>query len=495
MMKQIYITLVFLLVVLSNLVAEGRFEFTPQAKKAYEKAMSLRFVEANYVIEDIKQRDPNNLIVYQIENYIDLLTVFINEDKKEFDRLKKNKGKRLDAIKNGDKSSPYYLYTQAEIKLHWALARLKFEEYVTAFTEVRSAYKLLNKNAKKFPDFVANKKSLGILHALVGTIPDQYKWGVKLLGGMEGTIEQGRREIEEVINYSKTNDFIFEEETMVLYAFLMLHLKNKDKDAWQIINSDKLDPKRNPLACFALANVAIWVGRNDQAIEILQDRPKSVIYEKFHYLDYMLGVAKLYRQDADADVYLKKYVNNFKGQNCIKEAYQKLAWFDLMNGNLDGYYYNMELCKTKGKAIADGDKTALKEARSGQVPNPILTKARMLFDGGYNQKAYELLKKSSNDFTRKRDQLELNYRLGRIAHRMGKTNEALEYYQKTIDKGRHESYYFACNSALQMGIIYEQRNYRANAKAAFRNCLSIKPDEYKSSLHGKAKAGLNRLKN
>jgi len=58
-----------------------------------------------------------------------------------------------------------------------------------------------------------------MLHAIVGTIPDKYKWGVKLLSGMKGTIKQGKSEMEEILTYSKTNDFMFEEETLVMYAF------------------------------------------------------------------------------------------------------------------------------------------------------------------------------------------------------------------------------------------------------------------------------------
>ena len=238
------------LFLLSLSVQASHFEFTPAAKTAYQKALHLRFTEARQMIAQIKVDDPDNLIVYQIENYIDFFTVFLNENKKEFKELEKNKNFRLEQLSRGDKESPYYLYTQAEVKLQWALARLKFEEYFTAFNEVRSAYKLLHKNLKKFPDFKASKKSLGILHALIGTVPDQYKWGVKLLGGMSGTIDQGRKEIEEVLEYARQHDFIFEEETLVMYALLMLNLSNEKEAAWGLLSGSKLDPKGNPLACF-----------------------------------------------------------------------------------------------------------------------------------------------------------------------------------------------------------------------------------------------------
>lgn len=494
-MYKYLLLLISLLASANTTLASYRFEYTSQARAAYERVISLRFEEANGILQQMKIEDPQNMIIYHIENYVDFFTIFINEEEEEFDRLEKNKHTRLANIQNGPKDSPYYLYTQAEINLQWALARLKFEEYLAAFKEVSKAYKLLIANQKKYPDFIPNKKSLGILHALIGTVPDNYKWGMRILGGMEGTIEQGRGEIKEVLEYAKTNDFIFEEETLVMYAFLMLHLKNKDQTAWDLLNSSRLDARTNPLACFTLANVAMRTGRNDEAIKLLENRPKGKTFHTFHYLEYMLGLAKLYRLDDDADQHILNYIQQYKGQNYIKEAYQKLAWFNLLQNKETAYKTNMQSCQTQGVAIIDGDKMALKEAKKNTLPNKILLKARLLFDGGYYKKAYELLAQYEVDqFATKGFQLEYTYRLGRITHKMNRYGKALTYYRATIDNGQKASYFYACNAALQMGLIYEKLEQYHSAEAYYNQCLSLKPNEYRTSLHQKAKAGKNRLK-
>jgi len=473
----------------------GRFEFTPEARSAYDKVTSLRLTEARKELANIMANDPDNLIAYHIENYIDLFTIFINEDEQEFDRLEKNKDRRLAKIKSGDKNSPYYLYTQAEIKLQWALVRLKFGEYFTALMEIKSAYKQLEKNEEKFPAFVPNKKSLSIMHAMIGTVPDNYRWGVKFLSGMDGTIDQGLREMKEVLEYARNNDFIFEQEAMVMHAFLMLHLNNKDAEAWNLISESKLNPKESSLACFALANLAMRTGRNDEAIRILQQRPTSADYHPFHYLDYMLGLAKLYRLDDDADVFIQKFLNNFRGKNYIKEAYQKLAWNEIIHDNPEAYHKYMKACQAKGHDTVESDKTANKEAKLGVAPNKILLKARLLFDGGYYQKAYDLLQPLSNDnFSTIKTKLEHHYRLGRITHKMKRYDEAIKYYQTTIDRGSDQSYFYACNSALQLGKLHEALEQWGTAKEFYKKCLSLKPDEYKNGLHQQAKAGLNRLR-
>lgn len=491
-----YLSLILFIFLLANPIqATGRFDFSAEAREAYDLATQLRLTEAKAKVAQIKITDPDNLTAYYIENYIDFFTIFINEDKKEFQRLEKAKDQRIKKIKEGDSSSPYHLFMQAEIKLQWALVRLKFEEYVTALFEIKSAYKLLEKNQKRFPDFVANKKSLAIMHAMIGTVPDNYRWGVKLLSGMDGTIAQGQRELEEVIDYGKKQDFIFEQEAVVLYAFLMLHLNNKSTDAWNIISNSNLDHKTSPLAAFALANLAMRTGRNGEAIKILSERPTDSNYHSFHYLDYMMGVAKLRQLDDDAAVYLKQYASNFKGQNYIKEAYQKLAWDAVLKNDTKAYHRYMKDCQQYGHAFVESDKNALKEAKEGLIPNTTLLKARLLFDGGYYQRAYDLLKeKSYADFKDLKSQLEFNYRLGRVTHQLRLTEEAIHYYNITIDKGRKQSYYFACNAALQLGKLYESLKDYGMAKQNFKKCLGIYPEEYQSGLHQQAKAGLNRLR-
>lgn len=474
----------------------GYFAFSADTKDAYRKAMDLRVEEASLLLAKVKREEPDNMMVYFVENYLDFIRVFINENKAEFESLEKNKESRLQLIKKGDPESPYYLYTQAEIKLQWALVRLKFKEYFTALGEIKSAYKLLNKNLEKHPDFLPSKKSLGVLHALVGTVPDSYRWAFKFLSGMDGTIEQGRKEIEEVIEYARTNnDYLFEQETLVLYSFLMLHLNNNRVKAWDMLHSSSLDPTESPLACFVMANMAMRIGKNDQAIQLLENRPQGPAYYRLHFLDFMLGLAKLRRLDDDAPYHFEQYLFHFRGENYIKEAYQKLAWHYLLSGDEELYKRYMKACKNKGAASVSSDKSAFKEAKEGIIPNDILLKARVLFDGGYYQKAYDLLTAQSiHQFSGAGLQLEYIYRLGRISDEMQNIPEALRYYQQTIEQGRNQKYYYACNAALKSGILYEAQKNKIKAKAYYELCLSMKPSEYKNSLHGLAKAGLSRLK-
>ncbi|NNE28911.1 MAG: tetratricopeptide repeat protein [Saprospiraceae bacterium] len=479
--------------IIPTLSGQGTFSFSPLAKKAYQSTFELKLTKAKEELRELQIAEPENLIGVLIEDYIDFFTIFINENEEEFHRLEKNKAGRLRKIKTGDPQSPYYNYCQAEIYLHWALARIKFEEYFTAFNEVRNAFRLLNNNQDEYPDFVANKKSLGMLHALIGTVPENYQWGLKLIGGMEGTIQQGQKEIEEVLAYSKTRDFIFKDETIFMYSLLQLHLKNNQKEAWETMEGSGVDPETSPLATFAFANVALRTGQTDKTIEILESRPNGTEYSPFPYLDYMLGLAWLYKLDPKAEMFLQSYLDHFQGINYIKEANQKIAWSKWIRGDKDGYRKYMDRCKQEGGAVIGGDKMAQREAENGVPPHPTLLKARLLFDGAYYTRAAEVLEDQKANFQQGDHSLEFAYRLGRVYQKLGDNEQALKNYETAIREGENDPAYYACNSALQLGIMYEEQGATGMAIQWFEKCLSLKPKEYRSSLHQKAKAGLNRI--
>ena len=481
---------------LSLLSAQNYFKISPGIKKAYFKINNLKLKEGQKILDSLKKTESGNMMIYHIEDYIDFYKIFINEDYDEFVELEKNKNFRLAKIASGDKRSPYYKFCEAEIKLHWALGRLKFEEYFTALKEIKSAHDLLSDNLKLHPGFAINKKSLSAIHAIVGTFPDTYKNLFSFFSGLSGSIKLGAREAQQAINYTKKKECLFKDEIYTVAAFIALHLENNKDKAWNLISSARLNTVESPLACFVVSNIASKTGRNDQAISILLKKPQSKDRLPFYYLDYMLGKSKLNRLDSDANIHLLRFQENFHGINYIKDAYLKLAWYELIIKNNETRYRKyIELTLKEGKAVVDEDKTAVQEASVPLLPNSNLLKARLLFDGSYYTKAYKYLEINKSKFpTSSSDYPEYNYRMGRILQMLNNNFDALARFNNTIQLSRNNDFYFACSAALQCGIIYENMNDKKNAKKYYSICLDIEPQEYKNSLHQKAKAGLLRIK-
>jgi len=460
-------------------------------EEAYHDITALKLESGKQKLNLVKLNEPHNGMTYYIENYIDFFTLFIQEDQTLYKKLLPNRNFRINKIKNSSKNSPYYLFCQAEIILQWATIKLKFDDKIGAAKDVYDAYKLLEENKKLFPDFMENNKSLSIIHALAESVPS---WVRKIMG-INGSVSLGTQEIAKLADKVALGNHMYKNEVIAIYSYILFYSNNKKEEAYQLYDTYRLDYKANPLIAFLKASMTHKTGRNEEAIKILEERQKSSHYFRFYYLDFMYGKYKLYRLDRDADIYINNFLKNFKGRHYIKEAYQKLAWYHLVVGNNPkNYLKNMNLCLIKGNSLIDEDIQAEKDAKLKRLPDEILLKARMLYDGGYYAKAQKLLVLNAKKYAATIHDGEYFYRFGRVLDALKNYSDALEYYDATIVKGDPDKYY-ACSAALYAGLISEELKSYKKAKRYFQKCIDSNPAGYSSSLHQKAKSGLDRLKN
>lgn len=494
MMKRLF----FLLCLVSPLfgkAAGNAFVFTPELVEAYHHILALRFEKGLALLETERKKNPSSPALAFVSDYHFFLKSFINEDVKTFESEIAAFEARLAILKKGDNASPYYHYCQAELLVHQAALRFKFRDYVMGANNVRDAYNLLEKNIKLYPNFKPHYKSMGMLQVLVGTVPPKFSWVTNMLG-MEGNIEEGMQKINSFRKapYLNPETEMLKEEALFLYSFLQLHIVKEKEESWKEIELATRDYKTNLLHCYARASVGMHCKKTDEVISTLKNRPKGAEYARFYFLDYMLGTAYLHKQDTNAAIYLKIFVTFFKGENYIKDAYRKLAWNYLCAGDENKYVIYMDQVKRKGKDQVDEDKDAYKEATTGERPEPRILKSRLLFDGGYYSQALAILLPLANEkWKRTRDQVEYVYRLARVYHETKEEGKAILNYTKTIELGKTQTWYYAANSSLQLGYIYEKRGQFTLARYYFKLAMDFPNDEYKTSIDQKAKAGLERI--
>jgi len=480
----------------------AQFDFNSNCREAYRSILSFHFTEAGKLLNAEKTAHPSNLIPIYLENYIDFFTVFIGEEPSAFEKFRKAQEMRSDILKKGNRESPYYRYCLGNMRIQFAICRMKFGEYKSAALDISRAYGDLKENAQLHPDFLLQNSGLGLIHVLAGIIPDNYSWVLKILG-LEGDVQKGLDEIALMAGYAGSNETyqLFRIESLFYLAFLDATLGKDAKNALRILQKF-VDQKTtfpgptNPLLIFVRASILAKAGKTDEAIlNLKQYHPEGEEFP-FCYLDYLTGLNKLNRLDPDADLYFIRFLKNFRGRNYIKSCYQKLAWTFLIKGNIPKYEEYIGKALTRGALFVDNDMQASREAKSKEQPNVILLKARLLSDGGYTDRAIHLLLDQSvkNVVKTPKDLLEYNYRLGRIYQQSGNHPDALKYFGITMRDGASQSWYFAENAALQSGIIYEQNKDYRNAARCYRLCLSMKNTEYKNSLDQKARLGLKRIK-
>ncbi len=478
--------------------ALASLEFNYNCRKAYEHVTALRFSKAVQYIDAEKKNNPSNNLILLAENYRDCMEIILDENKAQLKKLSKLKEIRLSLLEKEIEQSPYYLYALAEINMQWAFAYIKNGEYLNGVLAISKAYKMLTKNVKKHPNFIPHYKSIGLLHALIGVVPDEYKWAVNLLG-FNGSLNQGNRELQ-LFYHAAFNDTLnqcYQTEATLMLGIIQLNFVPDAANLNKILVQINQQKQLNPILSFIYADICMHNGNSAEAVKHLtKNKYVDQSYFKLHYLNYLLGMNKLYHLEDDAHVYLENYVNEFKGSTFVKAAYLKLAYHYLLHQNIEKYKYYLQQIPKYGNEITDEDKSAQKESKNIALPNLYLLKSRLLFDGGYYNEAYtSLIRANKEDFKTTKEQLEFIYRLGRIQHKKENYNKAIYYYQMAIKNGDSYAYYFAANAALNLGIIYEELENNQKAKYYFEQCLNMKAHEYQRSIDQKAKAGLKRLDN
>lgn len=474
--------------------ALANFDFNANCLKAYQHIFELKLPAAKQLIAAEKRAHPSNSIVPLLENYIDYFYLLTTESKSEFDRLEDNKAIRLDQISDDDKNSPYYLYAQAEINLQWALIRGRYGQFYTAAREINRAHNLLLENSKKFPGFHLNGRGLGLINAVMAALPDGFLKSALATFGIKGDMETGLNMLNKLVeNLPKSAYEPFYEETVFSYVYVLSDVARSPSAYAKTMQYTARIADDNLLKSYLQAYVCVRYGHNDEAISILADKPSGANYQPFPYLDYLMGVAKLNKLDYSAGNYFDRFLQTTKGVNYIKDSYLHLAWIALLKGNDTTFSTLITKVKNNGYTYNEKDKQALNEANMA-TSNKDLLKARLLCDGGYFSRAFEVIADNkAEDFASAKDKVEYYYRLGRINDDLGKDALALSNYQNCINIGKSLKYYFASKSAIQMGKIYEKRKEQSKAKSYFNLAIGMKNHDYENSIEAEAKQGLKRI--
>lgn len=488
----IVVSLLFLFYTQPLISKPVEFVMSPACIEASRHISCLRLRQATQLLNQERALHPENAAVDYLEDFLDFYALITSQDIQELHRLEKKKTTHLHRMAALPDQSPYKLYGQAEIQLHWAMTRVFHQEYVAAALEFRDAYRLLERNAESFPFFYPNQKDQGLLSALLGSLPENFRWLTGVIG-MKGDFELGLNLLANFTEHqSFTNDQLLEKQTGEYY-YILLQMNFGDKHAaWNFCDKVTKDFRSNLMSSYLRAFVGLKTGRNEPSLEALNNRPNTPEYAPFPFLDYLQGIALLNRIDETAAIYFKRFITFNKGKNLIKDAYKRLSWYYLLNNDPEKYRIYQGLIQKYGDTQVEEDKQAMREAQSGIKPNLELLKARLYFDGGYYEKAESEALKAlpMSDMERS----EWDYRLGRIYAEQRQYLKAIDHYIACIrktDPATH--YYFPPLSCVQAGKVYETLGNKSKAIEYYQKALTYKGYEYRFYNSTKARQALDRL--
>ncbi|MCY7352287.1 MAG: hypothetical protein LH606_16755 [Cytophagaceae bacterium] len=470
------------------------FTLTPTLRQAYAEINKLKLQNGRALLA----REPRNGISLYLTDYADMLYLLVAEDRRAYGILSKQEDERLKQIRRLDPNSPWNRFIQAEIKLHWAFVKTKFGHEVSAGWNVIQAYKLLDENARLFPDFLPNQKALGLLHVLIGSTPENYRWVTNLLG-MRGNVAQGVRELQTVSQRDPT----FGDEARLMDYLIHVYILQANEAKLTAFQQFVAQRPDNLLVRFFGTSALIKEGRSEAALALLNSRPAGSEYLAVPFFEYYRGEILLQKgQYPEAQAAFQTFLSRHRGRNFVKDATYKQAlasW--LQNDDIRAETLLKQVLRI-GETTVEPDKVAQRFAeqvqeikKSGRVPaQKVLMRARLSCDGGYYDVALNALQGiSEGTFAQPRDRAELAYRRARIYHRSTDSSRAVPFYERALALSQGQPWYFGAMAALQLGYISQARGQKKAAKAYYEQVLSFRKHEYKNSADNKAKAALNGL--
>lgn len=469
------------------------FQYTNGCRLAYNQYMGLHLAEGNATIRQEIIKNPYNLMATYLADYEDCLLLLFNGNKADFNQRKAHMDERLELLNNSDDSTPWYRLSKAGVYLHWAMAYLRFGENLKAANLFRKSFALARANEEQFPQFAQNDIFLGLQEAIIGTIPEDYKWLASLFG-MKGNVKKGTARLTSFINNSKEDEPL-RNEAIIYHAYIRFYLLSQQQQVWAFVNNSSQFPTQgNLLHAFVKANIGVNFRKAEAALEVLRSAENTAGYKLFPIMDYEMGTALALKTDPDAITYFSRFLKRYNGSFFIKDTWQQMALSYYMQGNIPKANYCRAQIPRYGTSSTDADKQAKRFSETASWPALPVLQARMLIDGGYYEQALQKLQGcTANVLPNITDKLEYYFRYGRVLDEMNNDTKALQYYQTTINLGKGRKEHFAARAALQMGFIYERAGNIQEAVKCYQECLAMRNHDYQNNLDQQAKAGIDRL--
>lgn len=461
------------------------WKFDDQLADAYQLTLQFDFDESRAIVQKYSNH-PGAIFLAHLNDAIQL---FLTEDEHEYELFKQNTDDRVDLISKSS-DSPYKRYYLSEIKLHQTFLQLKFGEELSAAWSFRQSYRTTERNIEAYPEFFLNDKTRGIQQIIVGSAPERHQWLLRLLG-FEGSIEEGLRKLE---HFSGNAEFRKLENDITM-AFIYSHMLQNSKKSLEILTGYHDIAISNRLINFATVSVLTKFSMNEEAFQLLSAFHSDGNSFPFPYTSYMEGNLLLQRGNyLEAVLKFEHFINKYTGLNYVKDACYKTGIAYILNDQPREAATWFEKAKAIKVSVTEADKYAT-HALNSVLPDNRLIQIRLFTDGGYYEKSAEILGNiDRSQLNNPRDQIEIEYRNARLFHKTDRIDEAISHYKKTIELTFTDQWYFAPNSALQLGYIYLDKNQLDEAEEYFKKCLNYNNHPYQNSIDNKAKAGLSRIK-
>ena len=483
--------MILFLLLFRTFAAVSQYQFNENCKEGWQLLMDLRITEAKQLMEKELAVRPTNYYALYLEQTCDAYALYINSDKKDYERFIDNYSRRREIMDGQFRDSPYYLMCKSEMDLQAGMFQVLNGSMFGGIRKLYTGYNRLHKNLDRYPGFQPSRMLDGFFNCALSNLPPFVKNAVSVFS-VSSDFEKGWKTLNEVCQAQKNIRGINAEAA--LFITFVAKINKTPEMAYDLVRS--YDPGIDTLFLpgFFKANIEYSTGRNEQALKSLSLlKDKSSPYAGFLY-DYLMGKCLLRKLDPAAEKYIEKFLSELKKEDYFREMTYNLALLHLIRGDRNKYQELCRVVREKGKDLVERDHEALYDASLDYEPDISLVKARLLLAGGYTDRFRKTIRTYEQHPRRQLPYLlEYDLLMGKYYETLGQTREAAMHFQQVISRGREADYSFASEAALRLGGIREKEKKYDQAKKYYRLASDLYKNRYYEYIGSKAEKGLARV--
>ncbi|NOX84344.1 MAG: hypothetical protein GXO86_00020 [Chlorobi bacterium] len=487
------IKLIFTLIVIFGLSQKvvAVYDVDENCKNAWMLLMDLKINEAKQLLADEIRINPENYYAYYLDQTCDAYRMIINSNDEDYKAFVENYEKKREIMDNKDTDSPYYLSCYSEMQIQLGFFNIMHGEQYSGVMKMYSAYRKVYRNLDKHPDFKPSLKLDGFFNVAMSTLPPFVQWVVSFFG-VSSDINYGFKLLNE--NYQSQKNIKGINAESALFVILSAKINKTPEMVYDFTHSLDSSVSHTFIHQYFKANIAYRTGRNEEALTVLNQIDAKSHGSAGIIYNYLMGKILLRKLDPQAGYYLSQYLEHLEKKEYVKEINYSLALYYLLNNDPEKYLEYCEIVRDKGMDLNERDREALYDAKLDYIPDVNLVKARLSLDGGYIDQFEAAIKEyeanPGNLLAYEIEYLFLKARFDALG-----TNEkrAIAEFNKVIELGEDEDYYFASEAALRLGNIYNNKGEKELAKAYYEKAIKLYRSNYYEYIEDKAKKALGRL--
>lgn len=465
--------------------------FIPAYAKAYKLAFKLK-ADSAYLLTSLPAPDPEQEAQRQlVRSLTDMIANMISEGDEPLPGYADRQEERIDALDRQRKPGPWARHALAECYLHRALVQGRYGHELKAGLSFYKAYTRTKSLAQDRPDFLPAQKSMGVYLMVLGLMPIERNFFMKL-AGIRGDVDAGLANLRRCADSANAQ----QGEATLLYSLAQMYVRDQPEQGRANLLRYVNDERDDLLGLTLLANVYKEDHQNGRALAALKVMRREKAHLPFYFPLLLKG--ELYLQGLELDsaiAPLEEYLTVCSRQRLVKQLHYKLFVAYFLKGDSLAANAHFYAIHTDGAVGTDGDRYAEYFYNRGLIPDKRLLRCRMLYDGGFYQRAQGILDSIPPSSLRTLNELaELSYRRARLAQRRKDTTAAERLFLLTISTAGDDPSYYAPMSCLQLGQIALRRRQFAEARAWLERVKTYPQHEYKDGLDERADHALKRLR-